>query len=331
MTDTLEIRKGSPSVELTRDEFRERFRARFVDPLFEPLTREIERLEEVAWSSYRAHHKAPRTRKAGAGFADPSYDLSLDWLAARDALTRASHLHASSEVPRVLVIAGGARNEHTCPGEQSKTQRLVGEACDELRRGGAHVDLHDLSETTAEYGRVIYPCKGCVSTAMPLCHWPCSCYPFLGLGLVVVWLAVFYPRWVAAHGIAIVTPVYWYQAPSPLKLMIDRLVCADGGNPDPSTTHGKDAAQAKALELAGWSYPRHLAERAFANAATSATSPRSGSLLPVTSRFVSRVKFARRRASSSAFASTIWLWDRSICSSWPASGLWVSSSTTSRI
>ena len=35
----------------------------------------------------------------------------------------------------------------------------------------------DLSRLTAEYGRVIYPCKACVSTAMPLCHWPCSCYP----------------------------------------------------------------------------------------------------------------------------------------------------------
>lgn len=30
----------------------------------------------------------------------------------------------------------------------------------------------------------------------------------------------------------IVTPVYWYMAPSTLKLMMDRLVCADGGNPD---------------------------------------------------------------------------------------------------
>ena len=52
-----------------------------------------------------------------------------------------------------------------------------------------------------------------------------------------------YPRWVAAHGVMIVTPVYWYQAPSVLKLMIDRLVCADGGNPDPTTTHGKDPAR----------------------------------------------------------------------------------------
>jgi multimeric flavodoxin WrbA len=73
-----------------------------------------------------------------------------------------------------------------------------------------------------------------------------------------------YPKWVAAHGIMIVTPVHWHQAPSALKLMIDRLVCADGGNPDPSSTHGKKPEEAKALELAGWPYPRHLAGRAYA-------------------------------------------------------------------
>jgi hypothetical protein len=50
----------------------------------------------------------------------------------------------------------------------------------------------------------------------------------------------------------------------PLKLMKDRLVCADGGNPDPTRTHGKDAQKAKELELAGWNYPRHLAGRLFA-------------------------------------------------------------------
>jgi multimeric flavodoxin WrbA len=45
--------------------------------------------------------------------------------------------------------------------------------------------------------------------------------------------------------------------------MIDRLVCADGGNPDPTTTHGKNATQGKALELRGWNYPRHLSGRVF--------------------------------------------------------------------
>ena len=44
---------------------------------------------------------------------------------------------------------------------------------------------------------------------------------------------------------------------------MDRLVCADGGNPDPTRTRGKDAVRAKELELAGWDYPRHLAGRLF--------------------------------------------------------------------
>ena len=264
MTDTLDVRKGSPSVELTRDEFRERFRARFMDPMFEAVTTELGAIEDVAWESYRAHHKAPRTRKAGKEFADPAYDLSLDWLATRDAMAQAKRLHDGSVEHRVLVIAGGARNEHTCPGEQSKTQRLVSEACDELRGRGAHVDLLDLSEQTAEYGRRIHPCKGCVSTAMPLCHWPCSCYPNHGLGQTSDWMSDIYPRWVAAHGVAIITPTYYYQAPATLKLMIDRMVCSDGGNPDPTTTHGKDPAQAKAIELAGWGFPKHLSGRAFA-------------------------------------------------------------------
>ena len=56
----------------------------------------------------------------------------------------------------------------------------------------------------------------------------------------------------------IVTPVNWYQAPSGLKAMIDRLVCADGGNPDPTSTGGKDPRKAKDLEM------RHLAGRTFA-------------------------------------------------------------------
>ena len=84
------------------------------------------------------------------------------------------------------------------------------------------------------------------------------------MGQVVDWMNELYPRWVAAHGVMIITPVYWYQAPSVLKLMMDRLVCADGGNPDQTTTHGKQVEEAKALELAGWPYPRHLAGRVFA-------------------------------------------------------------------
>ena len=45
--------------------------------------------------------------------------------------------------------------------------------------------------------------------------------------------------------------------------MIDRLVCADGGNPDPTSTHGKKVAEAKAIEQKGWDYPKHIAGRAY--------------------------------------------------------------------
>jgi multimeric flavodoxin WrbA len=262
--EVVEVRTGSPDVQLDRDTFRDRFRAQFEDPAFRALDVELARIEAVAWDAYDGGRKAPRTRRAGDEFADPDYQLSVDWLAARAAIRHAQQAHDDAAAPsRILIVAGGARHEHTCPGELSKTSRLVERAAATIRGRGAVADVLDLALLTAEYGRVIHPCKACVSTAMPLCHWPCSCYPNHGLGQAPDWMNELYPRFVAAHGIVVITPVYWYQAPAPLKLLIDRLVCADGGNPDPTTTAGKDAARAKAIELAGWPYPRHLAGRSF--------------------------------------------------------------------
>jgi multimeric flavodoxin WrbA len=94
----------------------------------------------------------------------------------------------------------------------SKSFRLVQMAREDIERAGYTCDLLDLSMLTAQYGRQILPCKGCVSTAMPLCHWPCTCYPNHAPGQVNDWMSEIYPRWVAAHGVMIVTPVHWYQA-----------------------------------------------------------------------------------------------------------------------
>src|SRR5207244_6270370 len=88
----------------------------------------------------------------------------------------ASHDDAAAQ-PRMLIINGSARSEHTCPGEMSKSWRLVKLAEPVLLEMGFAVDILDLSRLVSEYGRQIHPCKSCVSTAMPLCHWPCSCYP----------------------------------------------------------------------------------------------------------------------------------------------------------
>jgi multimeric flavodoxin WrbA len=259
-----DVRKGMPAVKLTREEFEKRFRSRFHDPAFTPLGDELVRIIAAAWDAYSNSRKAPRTEKAGAGFADPDYDIASDWLAAHEAILEAQRRHDDpAQQPRILLINGSPRSEHTCPGEMSKTWRLVQQAEGVFETMGFPIDRLDLSRITSEYGKTIHPCKACVATSMALCHWPCSCYPNYSLGQTDDWMNEIYPLWVAAHGIMIITPVHWYQAPTTLKAMIDRLVCADGGNPDPSSTHGKVVKEAKALELKGWPYPRHLAGRFF--------------------------------------------------------------------
>jgi multimeric flavodoxin WrbA len=263
---TPRVVKGSPDVTLDRAEFDRRFRARFYSPAFARAGEHIAALAEIAWHEYIEYRKSPRTRPAGRGFADPEMELPVEWLAARREIHAAQRRHDDQRAPsRFLVINGSARSDMTCPGEMSKTARLAQLAVRTLRAlPRCEVDSLDLSNLASEYGRVIHPCKACVSTAQPLCHWPCSCYPNHAMGQVGDWMHELYPRFVAAHGVMILCPVNWYQAPSVLKLLIDRLVCADGGNPDPTTTHGKDPVAAKKLELQGWPYPKHLAGRAFA-------------------------------------------------------------------
>lgn len=249
---------------LTKEAFRERFMERFYDPAFDAVSQELERVFECAWDGYIVYRKSPRKRPAGPGFSDPAQELAVEWLETRERVLEAEARHRDPALPsRFLLVSGATRSEHTCPGEVSKTRRLVEAAREVIEAAGGQVDLLDMSALADEPHKVIHPCKACVSTAMPLCHWPCSCYPNHALGQTNDWMNELYPRWVAAHGVLLACPVHWYQAPASLKLMIDRLVCADGGNPDPTTTRGKDPAAAKAVELAGWHYPKHLAGRAF--------------------------------------------------------------------
>jgi multimeric flavodoxin WrbA len=260
----LSPRKGMPSPRLNAAEFRERFLSQFQDPSFEPLASELDKIAAAAWDAYDGHRKSSHTRKAGSEFADPNYELSVDWLKARAAIADAQRRYEERSTPAILLINCSSRSEHTCPGEMSKSYRLV-EIAREVFAASPDVEVAvlDLSRLASEYGRHIHPCKACFSTAAALCHWPCSCYPNYSLGQTQDWMNDIYPLWVVAHGIMIVTPVNWYQASSPLKLMMDRLVCADGGNPDPTRTQGKNAELAKQIELEGWDYPRHFSGRLF--------------------------------------------------------------------
>ena len=260
------VRRQTEWVPLTKEQFRERFYARFYDPAFDAVKAELEKVFETAWDGYIVYRKSPRTREAGPGYANPQQKLPLEWLETKARIDASEKKQKDPNSPsRILIVNGSTRSEHTCPGEISKTRRLAQAAKKFIEAmPGFEVDFLDISTLADEPWKVIHPCKACVSTSQALCHWPCSCYPNHALGQTNDWMDDIYPRWTAAHGVFILCPVHWYQTPASLKLMIDRLVCADGGNPDPTTTKGKNPALAKKLELKGWDYPKHLAGRAFA-------------------------------------------------------------------
>ena len=80
------IRTGQAPASLTRAQFQERFHVRFYDPAFDAERDAIARLEAIAWDALRQGRKASLTRPAGRGFADPTYEVSVQWLDTRKRL-----------------------------------------------------------------------------------------------------------------------------------------------------------------------------------------------------------------------------------------------------
>jgi hypothetical protein len=135
----VDVRKGMPAVKLAREKFERRYRARFADPVFAPLERELSSIVAAAWDAYSNSRKSPLTRRAGKGFADPDYEIAVDWLAAREAILEAQRRYDdANNTPRILIINASARSEHTCPGEMSKSWRLIKKAQPAFGEMGAH-------------------------------------------------------------------------------------------------------------------------------------------------------------------------------------------------
>jgi hypothetical protein len=142
----INVRKGMPSVQLDKEEFKKRFLARFYDPLYEPMQEQLDKILDTAWITYDDYHKSPRTRKAGQGFSDPDFDTPIEWLATKAAVEAAERQQKDPKSPsRILIINGSSRNDQTCPGEMSKTWRMVTLAKETLAKaGGFEVDILDL-------------------------------------------------------------------------------------------------------------------------------------------------------------------------------------------
>jgi hypothetical protein len=147
---------------------------------------------------------------------------------------------------RVLVIAGSNRRQYNCPGVDSKARAFMFRMADRLPAEW-EIDLEDLGNV---YGRArIQSCNACVSTSMALCVWPCNCYekdnkdePDL------MWDLDLYARLDLADAWAVIGPQNWYAPSSNLKLLFDRLVCMNGGNPREDLIEHKNAELAMQLE-----------------------------------------------------------------------------------
>jgi hypothetical protein len=124
------IRKEMPAPELDKDEFKRRYRERFYDPAFDSMQIEIDRLAEIAWGGYENSRKSPRTERAGEGFADPDYQLAIEWRetsrrAAATTRSQLASLHSADQrrdpqrahVPRGVIedlAASGDRPGNFC-------------------------------------------------------------------------------------------------------------------------------------------------------------------------------------------------------------------------
>ncbi len=147
---------------------------------------------------------------------------------------------------RILIISGSQRRQYNCPGVDGKSRMLMLRMAKQLPQDW-EIDVEDLGNV---YARArIQPCNACVSTSMALCVWPCNCYTKnSGKEPDLMWDMDLYARLDMADAWAIIGPVNWYGPTTNLKLMFDRLVCMNGGNPDEKTIAHKNPELAMALE-----------------------------------------------------------------------------------
>lgn len=147
---------------------------------------------------------------------------------------------------RILIISGSQRRQYNCPGVDSKSRTLMLRMAENLPQHW-EIDYEDLGNV---FGREkIQPCNACVSTSMALCVWPCNCYEKSNSKEPdLMWNLDMYARLDMADAWAIIAPINWYAPTSNLKLMFDRLVCMNGGNPDEKLINHKDPEKAMQLE-----------------------------------------------------------------------------------
>lgn len=148
---------------------------------------------------------------------------------------------------RIVLINGSPRAEDNCPQQESKQSLLIKEIISHPYFNDLDVQFDVIDLAVRE--KSIQPCKGCISTAAPLCCYPCNCYSPNDLQHPdQMHDDKIYSRLESCHGFMVLTPIHWYGPSSVVKLMFDRLVCASGGNPRPDLIDGKNVEKARELQ-----------------------------------------------------------------------------------
>ena len=155
----MQIRKGQGPGKLTRVEFGRRFLKLFDDPLFEAASPAVAQLQEIAWSAYQQSRKAPLTRPAGAGFVDPTYETSVEWL-------ENPGKNSGSKRPTASVRNADARARDQRSGPQRQDVSGENSKSEPFARANQRLDERDLRALGARARRARHHAPVLVSSAV---------------------------------------------------------------------------------------------------------------------------------------------------------------------
>jgi multimeric flavodoxin WrbA len=127
---------------------------------------------------------------------------------------------------KILLFQGSSRDKDTCPGMESKTQKVLDYVVDKWSPF-FEFDVVDLS-INHKKRPIIQPCKGCVSTSSYHCHWKCSCFkPNDSKKPDLMHDDDIYGRLENNDGFVVFSPIHWHAPTTQVKALFDRLVCAN--------------------------------------------------------------------------------------------------------
>lgn len=128
---------------------------------------------------------------------------------------------------KILLIQGSPRDPKTCPGQISKTHKIL-EHIKEKYSTIFEFKVVDLAVNQSRKS-TIQPCKGCVSTSGGFhCHWKCSCYKKNDSKMPdLMYDADVYSKLEWCDAFVVFSPIHWHSVTAQVKTMFDRLVCAN--------------------------------------------------------------------------------------------------------